>query len=156
MPIILALLTLLLAGCTMPAHVPAAIRPALARDDAERLAFKGDDLLRAALAGHGADPLGTVFRGKALTALRLQVARLTERGVQIDERSVSRRLARFDAVSGEGILAISSEYRLTTRDELNRPWAATERQWWMRFDFQAGSWWIVEQENLPPDRWVLT
>ena len=68
MRIVLALLTLLLAGCTMPAHVPVAIRPALARDDAEGLAFKGDDLVRAALAGHGADPLGTVFRGKALTA----------------------------------------------------------------------------------------
>lgn len=156
MRIALALLTLLLAACAMPANVPTALKPQLSRDDAERIALQADDLLRSALAGNGADPLQSVFRGRALTTLRLQVARLTERGVHIEERSPSRRLARFDAVSDEGILAVSSEYRLTTRDETAPAWAATERQWWVHFGFEAGSWWIVDQQNLPPDRWVQT
>jgi len=156
MRIVLALLTLFLAGCAIPANAPAAVKPLLSRDGAERTAFKGDDLLRAALAGAGADALPSLFRGRALTTLRLQVARLTERGVLFEERSVSRRLARFDAASGEAVLAVSSEYRMATREEINPAWAATERQWWMRFEFDAGSWWIVEQQNLPPDRWVHT
>ena len=156
MRIALVCLTLLVAGCAMPAHMPAAVRPLLSRDEAERMALKGDELVRAALAGNGADPLFSAFRGRALTTLRLQVARLTERGVLIEERSVSRRLVRFDPASGEAILTVSSEYRMTTRQEINPPWAATERQWWVRFEFDAGTWWIVDQENLPPDRWVAT
>ena len=154
MRIAIALLALLLAGCATPAHLPVATKPYLSRDEAERLALKGDDLVRAALAGSGADQLPSVFRGRALTTLRLQVARLVERGVLIEERSVTRKLARFDPASGEAILAVSSEDRMTTRDEINAAWAATERQWWMRFELDAGSWWIVEQQNLPPDRWV--
>ncbi len=156
MRFVLALLALLLAACATPAQLPSAVKPVLSRGEAERLAMKGDDLLRAALAGDGADPLPSVFRGRALTTLRLQVARLTERGVLIEERNVSRRLAQFEAGSGEAILAITSEYRMTTRAEINPRWAATERQWWMRFELEAGSWWIVEQQNLPPDRWVQT
>ena len=154
MRIAIALLTLLLAGCATPARLPVATRPFLSRDEAERLALRGDDLVRASLAGSGADQLPSVFRGRALTVLRLQVARLAERGVLVEERSVSRKLARFDAASAEAILAVSSEDRMTTRDEINAVWAATERQWWVRFAFDAGSWWIVEQQILPPDRWV--
>lgn len=154
MRIATVLLTLLLAACATPAHLPVAVKPHLSRDEGERIALEGDDLLRSALAGGGADRLPDVFRGRALTTLRLQVARLAERGVLIDERSVSRKLAHLDAASGEAILAVSSEYRLTTRDEINAAWAATERQWWLRIEFDAGSWWIVEQQNLPPDRWV--
>lgn len=131
-------------------------KPLLSRDEAERLALKGDDLVRAALAGTGTDPLAFVFRDRALTTLRLQVARLVERGVQIDERKISRRLVRFDASSLEATLGVSSEFRLSTREEPNPPWAATERQWWMRFEIEADACWIVEQQNLPPDLWVHT
>src|ERR1051326_7533345 len=101
MRIVLVAVGLLLAGCAMPAALPA-VRPVLARAEAERLALRADDLLSAALSGQNADPLADVFRGSTLTALRLQVARLAVRGVRIEERDPIRRLVAFDAMAAEG------------------------------------------------------
>src|ERR1700756_4519258 len=129
MRLLLAALTLFFSGCAAPLAIPAA-EPVLARADAERWALRADDLMRAAFAGAGAEQLASVFRGRALTEVRLQVARLIERGVRIEERGSSRRLVDFDPVAPATVLAVTAEYRLATADSGDPPWAATERQWW--------------------------
>jgi hypothetical protein len=32
----------------------------------------------------------------------------------------------------------------------------TARQWWLRFAYESGAWWVVGQQDLPPDRWFAT
>ena len=127
--------------------------PQLVFAEAEDTVLAADEILRGALAGEGADPLFEVFRGAALTALRLQVARLTARGVRIEERDITRWLAHFDPARAEAVLAVAAEHRLATNDAGNQPWAATERQWWTRLAFADGAWWITEQRILSPDDW---
>src|SRR5690242_15614050 len=130
--------------------------PPLVFAEAERTVLAADEILRGALAGEGADPLFEVFRGAALTALRLQVARLTARGLRIEERDLTRRLVHFDPTRGEAVLAVAGEHRLATLDAGDQAWAATERQWWTRLAFADGAWWITEQRILPPDQWLPT
>lgn len=127
--------------------------PPLRFAEAEETVLAGDGVLRSALAGEGAERLFEVFMGPALTTLRLQVARLTARGVRIEERDIERWLVHFDPATSEAVLAVAAEHRLTTNEAGDQPWAATERQWWTRLAFAGGAWWITEQKILPPDKW---
>ena len=130
--------------------------PQLVFSEAEAAVLAADEILRGALAGEGADPLIKVFQGAALTALRLQVARLTARGVRIEERDITRWLVHFDPARAEAVLVVAAEHRLTTNDAGDQPWAATKRQWWTRLAFADGAWWIAEQKILSPDDWYRT
>ena len=142
------------AGCAGPPAGTAAA-PSLARTAAERVAMAADQALRAAMAGTDETSLVGIFRDPALAILRVQAHRLAERGVRIEDRNVVRQLVFFDARVLEAVLAVASQHRVVSPDEVDACWAAAARQWWMRFAFEAGAWWIIDQQDLPPDRWLV-
>ena len=146
-------LVLVACACGAPAASPVVV-PQLQRAEAERIAVLADQIERAVMAGKAATALADVFRGQALEVLRAQDARLAERRLLIEERDVVSRLVFFDQHAAEGVLAVSGRHRLVASDDPNPPWASTMRQWWMRFAYESGGWWIIDQRDLPPDRWV--
>jgi hypothetical protein len=143
---------LAIAGCGGPTAATDAA-PALDRQQAEAIVLRGDDLLRSARAGSGAEVLASSFHDPALGTLSLEATRLAQRGLQIQERDTHRTLVFFDAHGLEAVLDIRSQHRLVAPDQLDPPWAATERQWWVSFGFAVGKWWLVDQHDLTPDRW---
>lgn len=143
------------AGCVGPPAGTAAAAPSLAQAAAERVAMAADQALRAAMAGTDPTSLAAIFRDPALATLRMQAHRLEKRGVRIEDRHVTRQLVFFDARDLEAVLAVESQHRVVSPDEADSGWAASARQWWMRFAFEAGAWWIIDQEDLPPDRWLV-
>lgn len=70
-----------------------------------------------------------------------------------EERSSSRELVFWDPVAYEAVLQVVAEHRLVSRDQPNPGWSATVRQWWARLENVDGVWKVVDQEDLPPDRW---
>ena len=91
--------------------------------------------------------------GPALVRLQAQSQSFGRRGIREEERSSSRDIVFWDPIANEGVLQVVATRRLVTRDQPNPPWSATVRQWWSRLQIVEGTWKVVEQEDLPPDRW---
>ena len=64
-----------------------------------------------------------------------------------------RDLVHWDPGALEAVLQVASQRRLVTSEGPNPGWAATVRQWWVRFEFAGGRWWVADQRDLPPDAW---
>jgi hypothetical protein len=125
----------------------------LSRADAEQLMLRADDVRRLAFKSPRGADLSDVFGRSALQRLQAQSQGLGQRGMSQQERSWSRDLVFWDPVAGEAVLQVAAETRFVTRDQPNPPWSATVRQWWARLQFIDGSWKVVDQQDLPPDRW---
>jgi hypothetical protein len=145
----LALLACNPPGATTASHQPAS----LSRSDAEQLMLRADDLRRLAFEFPGPTTLSDAFGGPALVRLQAQSQSFGRRGIREEERSSSRDIVFWDPIANEGVLQVVATRRLVTRDQPNPPWSATVRQWWSRLQIVEGTWKVVEQEDLPPDRW---
>jgi hypothetical protein len=122
----------------------------LSRSDAERLMLRADDIK---LSSAATARLADVFRGRALHVLEAQAQSLDRRGLRMEERNPARTLVFWDPRGSEAVLQVIAQRRIASRDDPNPGWVATVRQWWARLQFADGSWWIVDQEDLTPDRW---
>ncbi len=127
--------------------------PVLTWTGAEQLALEADGARRAAFADLQPVRLATIFRGPALQALGKQVLRMGQRGIRLEERDPVRSLLFWDSRAHEAVLEIVAQDRLVSADQPDPIWAATTRQWWTHLDFQGGGWWVVDQQDLTPDRW---
>lgn len=136
-------------GTTTAIHQP----PSLSRSDAEQLVLRADDVRRNAFEFPGTATLSDAFGRSALLRLQAQSRSLALRGIHEEERSSSRDFVFWDPVAYEAVLQVVAKRRLVTQDQPNPPWSATARQWWARIQNVDGSWKVVEQEDLPPDRW---
>ncbi len=94
-----------------------------------------------------------MFRGRALQVLEKQVLEMGHRRLHIEERDQMRTLVLWDSRAHEAVLEVAAQDRLVTADQPDPAWAATTRQWWSRLAYQGGSWWVVDQGDLTPDRW---
>ena len=74
-------------------------------------------------------------------------------GMSEEERSSSRELVFWDPLAGEAVLQVVAERRLVSPDQPNPPWSSTAGQWWARLQNVGGSWLVVDDQDLPPDRW---
>ena len=143
-----------LLACSSPGATTASHQPAsLSRGDAEQLLLRADDLRRLAFEFPGPTTLSDAFGGPALVRLQAQSQSFGRRGIREEERSSSRDIVFWDPVAHEAVLQVVAERRLVTPDQPNAPWSATVRQWWARLQNLNGSWMIVEQDDLPLDRW---
>ena len=115
--------------------------------------LRADDVRRLAFELPGPTSLSGVFGGSALQRLQAQIQSLGLRGVREEERTSSREMVFWDPVASEAVLQVVAERRLVTPDLPNPPWSATVLQWWARLQNVAGSWEVVEQQDLPPDLW---
>jgi hypothetical protein len=104
-------------------------------------------------AGVGTASLAEAFRGRALQMLEAQAKSMEGRGLRVEERNAVRTLVFWDPGAFEAVLQVVAERHPVTPDDPNPGWAATVRQWWARLQFADGSWWIVDQSDLTPDRW---
>lgn len=144
---------LLLCGC-FGAHPPdPTSAPVLRLVGAEQLVLEADDARRAAFADLQPRRLANVFRGRALQVLEKQVLKMGQRAIRLEERDAARTLVFWDPRADEVVLQIVAQDRLVTPERHDPAWAATTRQWWSRLDYQGGSWWVVDQQDLTPDRW---
>jgi len=66
---------------------------------------------------------------------------------------IRRALVSWDPHADEAVLQVVAQRRIVTSDQPDPAWAATVRQWWARLQHADGSWWVVEQQDLSPDRW---
>jgi hypothetical protein len=143
---------LLICTCSADgAKTPNRLPPVLTRAGAEQLMLRADDTKR--LAASGTADLADAFRGRALQVLEAQAQSLDRRGMRVEERNTVRTLAFWDHRALEAVLQVVAQRRLVTPDDPNPDWAATVRQWWARLQFADGSWWVVDQQDLTPDRW---
>jgi hypothetical protein len=117
--------------------------------------LRADDIRRAALGAYSKAPLSEVFRGRALQIIEAQAQVFDRRGIRNEERNASRDLVFWDQPAGEAVLQVVAERRVVTSDEPDQPWSPTVRQWWARLQNADGTWWVIDQEDLPPDRWRL-
>ena len=124
----------------------------LGRSDAEVLLLRADQVKRLAL-GAGTAGLSDAFRGRALQRLESEIQSAGRLAVREEERNVTRTLVFWDPKAGEAVLQVVAERRLVTPDQPVPAWAITIRQWWVRLQYADGSWWVVDQQDLPPDRW---
>ena len=120
---------------------------------AEQLMLRAEDAMRLALDHPSGDGLAEAFRGRALKILQSQAATLAVRGLRDEEQSSARTLVFWDPRAREAVLQIVGQQRLLAPDQPNPAWVATARQWWARLQYAEGSWWVVDQEDLTPDRW---
>jgi hypothetical protein len=127
--------------------------PPLSRSGAEQLMLRADDMKGLALDAFRTARLADVFRGRALQRLEAQAQSMDRRGLRIEERNLARSLVFWDPSAGEAVLQVVAQRRLVTPDDPNPAWAATVRQWWTRLRYADDSWWVVDQEDLTPDRW---
>ena len=127
--------------------------PSLNRSDAGQLVLRADDLRRLAFEFPGTTTLSDAFGGPALQRIQAQSQSLGLRGAREEERSSSRDIAFWDPIACEAVLQVVGMRRLVTPDQPDPPWSATVRQWWARLRNIGGSWKVVEQQDLPPDRW---
>jgi hypothetical protein len=125
----------------------------MSMSDAERLMLRADDIKRSAGDAAATARLSEVFAGPALQRLQAQAQAMVRRSVREEERNVTRTLIFWDPRAGEAVLQVVAESRLVTSDRPNASWAAIVRQWWARIEYASGSWWVVDQGDLPPDRW---
>lgn len=144
---------LVLCACAPRSTISGHQLPSLSGADAEQLMLRADDIRRVALSDLSTDRLSEVFRGRALQVLEAQAQVLDRRGVRAEERSASRALVFWDQPAGEAVLQVVAERRVVTSDEPDQAWTATVRQWWARLQSADGTWWVIDQQDLPPDRW---
>jgi len=142
-----------LVACHPAGTTPATQASSLSRIDAEQVMLRADDLMRLAFEFPDTTHLSEAFGRSALQRLQAQSHSLGMRGMREEERSPSRDLVFWDPVAQEAVLEVVAERRLVTRDQPNPPWSATVRQWWARLQNIEGSWKVVDEEDLPPDRW---
>ncbi len=74
-------------------------------------------------------------------------------GMSEEERSSSRDLVFWDPLADEAVLEVAAERRIVSPDQPNPPWSSTARQWWARLQNVGGSWLVVDDQDLTPDRW---
>jgi hypothetical protein len=127
--------------------------PALSMSGAEQVMVRADDVRRSALEDPRTARLPDAFRGRALQMLEAQSKGMDQRGLRMEERSYVPTLVFWDPRAGEAVLQVTSERRLVTSDEPNPGWAAAARQWWGRLQYADAGWWVIDQEDLTPDRW---
>jgi hypothetical protein len=147
---------LLLAACSgqiATTMEPSPVQATLSRDQVEQLMVRADDLRRQAFEFPDTANLANAFGGIALKRLRAQSESLVTRGMNWEERSPSHELVFWDPLAGEAVLQVVAEQRVISPDEPNPAWSATVRQWWARLQNVDGSWKVVDEEDLPPDRW---
>ena len=143
-----------LLACNPPGPTSATQQPArLSGADAEQLMLRADDARRLAFEFPGNTTLSDSFGRSALQRLQAQSQSLGLRGMREEERSSSRDIVFWDPVAHEAVLQVVAERRLVTPDQPDPSWSATVRQWWARLQNLNGSWMIVEQDDLPLDRW---
>ncbi len=114
---------------------------------------RADELRREAFEVSASAALSKAFSGSALRTLESQSQNLAIRHLRVEERIESRVLVFWDPLADEAVLQVITEQRAVSTDDPNPPWSGTVRQWWARLQSVAGSWKVVEQEDLPPDRW---
>jgi hypothetical protein len=115
--------------------------------------LRADELRRLAFEFPGNANLAHAFGGSALRKLEAQSESFSRRGLREEERSQTRALVFWDPVAAEAVLQVVAETRLVSHDQPNPAWTRTLRQWWARLQVMNGDWRVVDQENLPPDRW---
>ena len=145
-----------MAACS--AHVattkqPAPTPPTLSRDQAQQLMLRADDIRRQSLEFPGTADFADAFGGIALQRLRAQSDRLSMQGMSEKERSSSRELVFWDPLTVEAVLQVVAERRLVSPGQPNPPWSSTAGQWWARLQNVGGSWLVVDDQDLTPDRW---
>lgn len=148
-----ALVFVLFACAPSAATVANRQAPPMSRSDAERLMLRADDIKRSARDSPATARLSAVFAGPALQRLQAQAQAMVRRSVREEERNFTRTLIFWDPRAGEAVLQVVAESRLVTSDRPNASWAAIVRQWWARIEYSNGSWWVVDEADLPPDRW---
>jgi hypothetical protein len=145
---------LIICACSAGGPKPAALPPPPPTWlGAEQLMLRADDAMRHALDHPSGDGLAEAFRGPALQILESQAATMAVRGLRDEERSPARTLVFWDPRAREAVLQVVAQHRLLAPDQPNPAWVATARQWWARLQYAEGSWWVVDQEDLTPDRW---
>ena len=137
--------------CAVGAQAVDSQAPPPTRTEVERLMLRADDIKR--LSEAGMPGLAEAFRGRALQVLQAQALGLGRRGQRAEERNAMRDLVHWDPSALEAVLQVTAQRRLVTSENPNPGWAATVRQWWVRFEFVGGRWWIADQRDLPPDAW---
>ncbi len=105
------------------------------------------------LADLRAERLRSVFEGRALRVLGAQVGVMAARGMRVEETAVVVALVAWDPGAAEAVLQVESRRRLITLDEPDPAWSSSVRQWWSRLRYEAGAWWVVDEQDLSPDRW---
>ncbi|HEY2599602.1 MAG TPA: hypothetical protein VGJ79_14125 [Candidatus Dormibacteraeota bacterium] len=152
--LVLALALVALAACSPTfANAPPNRPPAgLGRADAEQLILRADDLRRRAFELPGTSALSEAFGGPALTRLQAQSDSFRLRGLRMEERDSTRSLVYWSSISLEGVLQIAAERRMAPNPQTQR-WTETLRQWWVRVARVGDTWLVVDEGELPPDRW---
>jgi hypothetical protein len=151
--LVVMLALLALTGCFPIRGVLSAAAPGLGVVEATSVVKAADEVKSAAFAQGRSDRLAGAFRGRALTDLTMQVGRFQKNNLHLQERGRTATVIFWDSRAKESVLEVTAEHRLVARSQPNPPWAATVRQWWARLDYAKGQWWVVEQEDLPPDKW---
>ena len=152
--IAIALLAAIVGACGSTAAVPAVMAPVLPQAAAEKLMDSADAARSEALATAGSQRLAQVFRNPALKALTDRVDAMALRGLRLEEKSAVRSPVAFDPVGLDGILRVVAFDRLITPDQSDPAWSATVREVWSRFEYAGGRWWVADEKDLSPDRWV--
>jgi hypothetical protein len=127
--------------------------PFLTQSSVERLMVQADEIKRSALDTHKSTQLGDAFRGRALQLLEAQVHGMEARGLSVQERDSAGSLVFWDSRALEAVLQVVAQQRLVSPDQPNPKWSATVRQWWARLEHSNNGWWVVDEEDLTPDRW---
>ena len=152
-------LLLLLAACGAPSAAPSPPRSQISAAEAEALLIRADDARAGALAGSGlGQELSDSFAAGALKVTRARVKIFRERGQRHQVEPVRRQLVHFSASDGvaEAVLEVRARERSLQAGEPEAAWANTLRQWWARLEPGSGGWRIVEDHDLPPERWWRT
>lgn len=135
------------------ASAPTVSRPALGREAATQVVEGAQQVERATFADLRAERLHAAFAGPALRVLEAQVAVMAARGIRVEEAAVVVALVAWDPGAAEAVLQVESQRRLITLDEPDPAWSSSVRQWWSKLRYQSGSWWVVDEQDLGPDRW---
>jgi hypothetical protein len=145
---------LVICGCFNNGASPAGVQPPLlSRNVAEQVMLQADDVKRSAFESRPASRLADAFRSRALQRLDAQSQAMIRRGWKVEERNMARTLVFWDPLAGEAVIQVTAQRRIVTPDELHPAWASTVWQWWARLQYAEGSWWVVDQRDLPPDQW---
>jgi hypothetical protein len=104
-----------------------------------------------------ADPglLHGFFSESAIEGFTPELARLRQRGQQIEERAASRSLVHWAAAEGaaEGVLEVAGDQRVVVVAGPQRGWSRIVRQWWAGVHWTGGRWLVYRSADLPPDQW---
>ena len=146
-------------GCGGASAPQPAQPPVLAAAEAEDLLIRADDARSAALAGNqgGTQPT-EAFAGPSLVSLTTRVRFLRQRGLRAEVEPQSRRLVHLAPNGGsvEAVLEVKARERRLSAGAEPGKWAQTLRQWEVRISRLDGGWRIVEDHDLPPERWWPT